>query len=208
MNASGRLVCGGGSVMNGCLSVLLALVVCIGLPGKHIVVGGVLYPPPPPQLSVLHLSAMLLLCAAHAQAGLLQSLGSSLVRILRQVEAGAPEVGKDRFGDDPNPAVTNEVSARWGNMKRPPARQGLTGEDAESTAGATFPAIHRHAANHTVFATADAQSNIDGKKKSTVKTRARSGVDFAGNTMPTPNIPSGAPSAPALSVGNLVHAQT
>lgn len=127
---------------------------------------------------------------------------------MRQVEAGAPEVGKDRFGETLDPSITNQVSARWGNMKRPPARQGLTGEDAESTSGATFPGVHKHAAPHTVFATADAQSNLDPEKhkKSTVKTRARSAMDRPGPEFP--NLASGAPSMPALGVGNLVHAQT
>lgn len=124
---------------------------------------------------------------------------------MRQVEAGAPEVGKDRFGDALDPSITNQVSARWGNMKRPPARQGLTGEDAEATAGATFPGVHRHAANHTVFATADAQSNTGfPPRKSTVNTRTRSAMDIPGQ----PNVFGGAPSMPALGVGNLVHAQT
>lgn len=141
--------------------------------------------------------------AGDSEAGLLRD---SLVRIMRQVEAGAPEVGKDRFGETIDPSITNQVSARWGNMKRPPARQGLTGEDAESTSGATFPGVHKHGATHTVFATADAQSNLEfpHPKKSTVKTRARSAMDRPG----LPNLASGAPSMPALGVGNLVHAQT
>lgn len=86
--------------------------------------------------------------------------------------------------------------------------QGLTGEDAESISGSVFPGIHKHAAPHVVFATVDAQSNLDWDKhkKSTVKTRTRSAVDrpeFDG-----PNIGSGAPSMPALGMGNLVLAQT
>jgi hypothetical protein len=132
---------------------------------------------------------------------------SNVRRILRRVDAGAPEVGKDRFDEDIDPSITNQVSARWGNMKRPPARQGLTGEDAEATSGATFPGVHRHAATHTVFATADAQSNNELPwKKSTVKTRARSAMDRPGREYP--NIASGAASMPALGVGNLVLAQT
>lgn len=141
----------------------------------------------------------------YGQAALRRSFGGSLARIMRQVEAGAPEVGKDRFGDVPDPSITNQVSARWGNMKRPPARQGLTGEDAEATAGAVFPGVHRHAATHTVFATADAQSNTGfPPRKSTVNTRTRSAMDIPGQ----PNVFGGAPSMPALGVGNLVHAQT
>jgi hypothetical protein len=59
-----------------------------------------------------------------------------------------------------------------------------------------------------VFATADAQSNLDWDKhkKSTVKTRARSATDrpeFGG-----PNVASGAAGMPALGMGNLVLAQT
>ena len=144
--------------------------------------------------------------AGHSQAGLLRS---TITRIMREVEAGAPEVGKNRFGETIDPSITNQVSARWGNMKRPPARQGLTGEDAESISASTFPGVHKHAATHTVFATADAQSDQGfPPKKSTVKTRARSAMDRQGPEFENTNVGSGAPSMPALGVGNLVHAQT
>lgn len=146
--------------------------------------------------------------AGSTHADLLQSFSNSIMRVLRERgEMGAFDVGRDRFGETIDPSISNQVSARWGNMKRPPARQGLTGEDAESTAGSTFPGVHKHAAPHTVFATVDAQSNLDfPHKKSTVKTRARSAMDRPG--LEFPNVASGAPSMPALGVGNLVHAQT
>lgn len=137
--------------------------------------------------------------------------------------------------------------------------QGLTGEDAESISGSVFPGIHKHAAPHVVFATADAQSNLDWDrhKKSTVQSRARAATDrpeFGGPNVragmlsgegragctPQHSIPSsapacqelatqeasnglsrrsvsismllwrvaGAPSMPALGMGNLVLAQT
>jgi hypothetical protein len=139
-------------------------------------------------------------------------------RLLCEVKAGAPEIGRLRWNETIDPSISNTVSARWGNMKRPPARQGLTFNDAEATAGSVFPGIQRHAAPHVVMATADAQSNLHepGRKKSTVRTRARSAMTrpwlvdaegFSGERR-APNLASGAGSMPALTVGNLVQAQT
>jgi hypothetical protein len=139
-------------------------------------------------------------------------------RIRLMLEAGAPEVGQARWRASAEPSISNAVAARWGNMKRPPARQGLTLQDAESLSASAFPGVHRHAAPHVVMATADAQSNLhEPRKKSTVRSRARAAVTRPwlqaapgkdSNSSEFPNQASGAPSAPLLTVGSLVLAQT